>query len=395
MFNNKLFNVLKNFIDKYFLIILGFILFSLYFWNRFLRARIPKELPIKLSVLGFFTFTYICIIFIYIVISLIFPRKPNKIVEMSIEFLFTPLKDFDNYLKSLPFIESYYIKFMVWVIPKLDYLIIKTNRLYMMFWVFPRLILLSALFIDVFMFHKFHYKYMVIIFGLLLFLNRYFKYSLKKYKEDLIKTSIITIPTVEVPYKFGIHPSEYPENYDPEDPDNEEDISIMSLPLDIFINYQTESKVYNEETIEISSITTSCELTNKYWLKYIGTPDPFPGLGFTGEKIPSDYKNIFGEKAPENYYTARNFIFKKEEEFAIKAIKEIMQISLLLEYYNITSNKDKKFKLIKIVIYIIYFLCWTYVLSASISTLNTVELVKVITETWTSIAEPFSNIRIN
>jgi hypothetical protein len=387
--NNKLFNILKNFIDKYFLIILGCLLFSLYFWNRFLRARIPKELPIKLSVLGFFTFTYICIIFLYIIISLIFPRKPNKMVEMSIEFLFTPLKDFDNYLKVLPLIKPYYIKFMVWIIPKLDYLIIKTNRLYIIFWVFPRLILLSALFIDVFVFHKFHYKYMVIIFGLLLFLNRYFKYSLKKYKEDLIKSHTITISYVLVPYKFGIHPSEYPENYDP---DNDEDSPSMALSLDIFINYQTESKVYNEETIKIKFISTTLELTNKYWLKYIGTPNPFLGYG---KKIPSDYKNIFGEKVPENYYTARNFVFEKEKEFAIKAIEEIMQISLLLEHYNITSNQNKRFKLMKIIIYVNYFLCWTYVLIASISTLNTVELIKVITETWAGVVEPFSNIRIN
>lgn len=67
------------------IIILGFIIFTLYFWNKFIRPRTSKELPLELTVLKFFTILYVCIIFTYILISVIFPRKSNDIIEKIIE----------------------------------------------------------------------------------------------------------------------------------------------------------------------------------------------------------------------------------------------------------------------------------------------------------------------
>ena len=73
--------ILKNFINKYYLIILGGIIFTLYFWSRFLRVRSSKVLPLNLSVLGFFILLYTCLIFAYILISLLFIRKGNEVLE--------------------------------------------------------------------------------------------------------------------------------------------------------------------------------------------------------------------------------------------------------------------------------------------------------------------------
>ena len=77
-----------------------------------------------------------------------------------------------------------------------------------------------ALFIDIFLFHKFHYKYQVILIGLLLFLNRYFKHSLKTHKYELLAQLELVVSNVNTKYYPYVHPSELEPDYDPEDDDN-------------------------------------------------------------------------------------------------------------------------------------------------------------------------------
>ena len=67
----------------------------------------------------------------------------------------------------------------------------------------------------------------------------------------------------------------------------------------------------------------------------------------------------------------------------------MLKISLLLEYYNKTSNQNKNIKFMKIVVYMIYLICWTYVLIISIKILDINELIKVINQTWGNIENPF------
>ena len=54
------------------LALIGFVIFAAYFWMRFLRTRTVKELPLHLSIEGFFILLYIVFIFTYIIISLLF-----------------------------------------------------------------------------------------------------------------------------------------------------------------------------------------------------------------------------------------------------------------------------------------------------------------------------------
>src|ERR1700744_1472241 len=104
--NNKLQMIknLKDFITKYYLIILGGLLFSIYFWNRFFRSRTSKMLPLELTVMQFFITLNVCIIFLYIVISLLYRRNQNSFIEQIINWLFIPIMEFDKYLKQLSFI---------------------------------------------------------------------------------------------------------------------------------------------------------------------------------------------------------------------------------------------------------------------------------------------------
>ena len=102
-------NKFKFFILKNYLIILGGLIFSLYFWNRFLKSRTSKFLPLDLTVLKFFLILNICLIFFYILITLIFPKKQNPIMEQIINWLFIPVIEFDKFLKKLPFIKPYLV----------------------------------------------------------------------------------------------------------------------------------------------------------------------------------------------------------------------------------------------------------------------------------------------
>lgn len=237
---------IHNFFNKYKLIILGCIIFSIYFWNRFLKTRTSKTLPLDLTVIKFFVTLNICVIFAYILISLMYPRKSNDILEKLMGWVFIPIKEFDQYFKSFEIIKKYYMQFLDYLIPKLDYVIIKTNILYIVLWIIPRMILLIALWIDIFVFHQLHLKYYVISIGLLLFLNRYLKFSLKSYKTYLIEKNKIYLDSVETPYIFGVHPAELEPDYDPNDPDKQDitEDEFMYLPFEIFINFYTESLVY-------------------------------------------------------------------------------------------------------------------------------------------------------
>ncbi len=374
---------MKTLFNKYKFIILGFIILSLYFWNRFLRTRISKDLPLNLSVLGFFTLLYICIIFLYIVISLLFSRKSNPTFEIILDWVYKPIIEFDQWFKQLPFIKPYYEKLLVILLPKLEYAIIKTNTFFWIFWLIPRIILLTAFIVDVMWFHKLHYKYMVILFGLLLFFNRIFKYSLKNTKKDLLIHGNTIIDHITTKYYPGIHPSEFePKEDDDDDDDDDDDIdSIMCLSLEIFVEFQTSSIVHANITRNISRISPNWEFYDKLWAEHAGgeVPELF-------KELPKNYTNKFGTKSPENYNLARDFVYKKLKEIMYATLEKIMKVSLILEHYNKTSNS---YKYTKVTIYSAYFLCWTTVLIISLPTLNIYDLLITLNETWQKIETPF------
>lgn len=382
--NHKFIEIIKEFLVKYYLIILGGLLFLIYFWNRFFRTRLSKNLPLDLTILKFFITFYVCLIFFYILVSLLRSRKKNVLIEQIINWLFIPIMEFDKFLKNHIFIKKVYEKFLNFIIPRLDFFVIQTNLFYIIFWICPRIILLTALFVDVFIFHKLHYKYMVILFGLLLFFNRYFKYSLKNTKDQMIQYYGQYINSVQVDYCPGIHPSELEPDFDPDEGDYDE---TMCLPLDIFIKFSVESRVFNDEIIKTYFISTTLKLREELWEKYI--QQKAPGVYLTSKEIPQDYINIFGNNVPQNYLKADNLVIEKKREFAKEAIDEILKIALVLEYYNYTSNYDSEIKNLKILIYLNYLICWLYILIISLPTLNVLELIITINLTWLQIENPF------
>lgn len=355
------FDSLKKFILKYFLILLGFVLFILYMWNRFFRERTPKNLPLTLNIIYVVILVYICILFTYLIYTLIFPRKTSIMVQNLIEFLFTPLKELDIFIKEIPKIKPYYFKIIIYLFEKVEDMIIDSNKFFYMFWLFPRIILIAALYIDVFVFHRFHYKYMVILFGLLLFFNKYLMYSLKYYKTQTIDVYKNDIKYILTDYVSKVHPSEFEEDYDE---DEDEPGPTMTLPFETFIDFQTNSIVYHNKVRSIITIRETSKLDDYYWTHYAGHPHP----DFFNKTIPKDYVNNFGDEVPNNYYEARSFIHEKIQEYLKHVLESTTRICLVIEYYKKNNNENKKIKAIKIFIYSSYLICWSYVLFISLKT---------------------------
>ena len=91
---------LKNYYYNYILIFIGLAVVSWIIWARFIRPRVPKDIPFELTEKWFFILIYICIIYFYIVYKLIRPNKVNESIKLIIELLFTPLLAFDKFIKE-------------------------------------------------------------------------------------------------------------------------------------------------------------------------------------------------------------------------------------------------------------------------------------------------------
>jgi hypothetical protein len=146
------------------------------------------------------------------------------------------MKELDKSIKNIPLVQRYYQKTLLYILPYLEFLIIKTDLFYIIFWLFPRILLLLVLLLDVFVFHKFDYRYKFILIGLLLLFNRCFKYSLKNTKNQITTTMTPYVSHITTQYYPGIDPIELAEDYDPNDPDNDDIPTTMGLPLNVFMN---------------------------------------------------------------------------------------------------------------------------------------------------------------
>ena len=92
-------NVNKNKLNQFLLILLGIIMFLSYLWLRFIRVRMPREIPLNLSFYGMIIITFICIILIYAIFTKYFNTKIKE-KNLIYEFILKPLKELDKYSKK-------------------------------------------------------------------------------------------------------------------------------------------------------------------------------------------------------------------------------------------------------------------------------------------------------
>ena len=310
-------------VEKYSLPLLGLFIFLFFIWLRFIRTRLPKDIPFHyVSFLRLCILIYICIIFFlavkYLVISV--QKKEKRISEYVVEFLYTPLEMFDASLKRGWDSDS----FVLHLAKKLQYFIKDTNLFYWCLFILPRIILVSTLSIDVFYFQELKYIYYVLLMGIFMLLRKYIIYSFKVTKKHLIEQLSPLVSHISTRYVPGVHPEENLEDDDDDDFDIQQ---TMALPLDIFVDFQTKNIVYGQGAKEYSFY-----FIEEYYQQFKEE-----------NKIPKE-QSIFKKKEHE-------ILFEEKRSSHKNQIEDTIFLAVLTEYYNISHHNNKVFKYIKIVIF--------------------------------------------
>jgi len=347
--------ILLKYLNNHKLIFLGALMFSIYIWARFIRKRLSKDIPFHPNILGFAILIEICCIYAYIVFALMRPPKePNPIVEEVINLLYKPLEDFDYFWKNAKLIRKSYKTFMLFLLEKLKRIIIKNNIFYFYFAIFPRLVFIFIMFIDVFIFNKLHYIYYVILLGILLFLSKYIIYSIKIRKNQLLEKFMLYYDAVSTPYVYGVDPD------DNEEDEDWEPAPTMALAPDIFVKHQVNCLVYQNTKPDYMIFAMTDYYVRKSKIKY-NIP--------LEQQISLDFLRLIREKREQHLNT-------------------IIDLSVLLEYYEL-SKSHQDLKLIKQLIFINYLVFWIYVLIISLPYLNIPDLITIMNLTWLNMLNPF------
>jgi hypothetical protein len=315
-------------LTKLLLTILGAILFLLYMWYRFIRKRLPKDIPFHLTEYGCVILFYICCIYIFIIIMLIVTfQTKNDTLSRIIDYIYKPLKVLDESIKENTRV-TYYHEIFIEALSKNS---LSYSKIYYLFNIVPRLVLVMVLSLDTFYFHHLEYLYKIILIGLLIFLYKYFIYSLKYAKEYyILKLEKITNKIM----------TNY--NKDPNDTD------WSFLDVRDFIDIQTDSIFYNQHKYMTNPIPSGAYLA-------------LFALGTKAEQMQAEHH---------------------------KLLNIIVPISVHLEEFDLRNNFNSKIKYIKIGIFTTYLICWSYILIVSLPLLpsNAFQWLWVIQ----NIEEPFS-----
>ena len=94
------------------LIIIGAIAVLWIIWTRFIRERLPKDIPFDLTEFRFYLLIYICSIYSFIIIMFLQnPIKPSIFsnqIKIIVDYIYTPLKLLDFKFK----VNSFTIQFI-------------------------------------------------------------------------------------------------------------------------------------------------------------------------------------------------------------------------------------------------------------------------------------------
>lgn len=330
----KLINIF-NTITYYFALLGSLIYISWIIWARFIRKRTIREIPdFLLTEYRFWILLYICAIYLYLIKSLIKPKKENIIPPEIIDLIYRPLTLLDRVFKYNKYINSYYNNKSQQIVAKLNEFSNKKITIFIFaLRIIPRIILALFLLMDTFYFHKLEIFYKVILIGLLPFVYRYLKHSIKDlynyWIEELEKIYKFVL-VFEEGYRYTFSPDREPKlKY------HYEKISIKE-----FINLQYETEV--EYCLDNINYT------------YVGEPYPHDHVVQTYKK--NIYNNPAAKLIAEDY---ENISKLWNELYPL-----IMKLKLFLNRIKILED-EPLIKYSRVLIYSIYFICWSYILSTS------------------------------
>ena len=341
----------------YLMVLTALILCSGFLYIKFLRPRLPRDIPFRLTFLGFCILLGICIIYLYIIFKLVKPKQSSQMIQeiiiffiKPIQYIITSLTLLDSNIKNSKLVNPYYKKLIEYILPTiLEFGTLERVILYCNFKLFPGYILLVILMVDVFLLKSINIVYYFLFMGLLPLSYEYFRYSLLRLKEEYLERLETKYDLIIIQDENSIHKPLFIRN--PKAIYHEEQVSIREY-FEIKIRHlMTEYLEYHEEQPETEEIV------------YIGH-------AYCRKEIYEQYEKETNKKD----LTIIDYDILQED------FKEIEpRLLALIEYIELNQYTDKMFyiKPIRIVMYLLYFITWTYILYNSIHTLYEYNMVKV------------------
>lgn len=323
-----------NLIFYYLLVFLGLIITSWIIWSRFIRKRIIRNIPDSLfTEYRFWILLYICFIYSFTIKNLIKPSETTPYHEIIIFFtniIYKPLITLDHLIKYNTFIKPYYYRIMFTLsifIKKKPFNLIKILVFFSQ--LFPRIILISFLIIDTFYFNKLEIFYKIILIGIIPFIYRYFKYSIKDLFEHLI---------VKLENKYS-RVKVYEKGYE----------------FDKNRKNNTNAALHCEER----TIREYIEIKFDNYFDYLNDDvnyeyEAFP---FIKNEIHEKYKNLYNRRINITE-------LDKETELYYELMPKIITLKLNLYRFE-TIDEQKLIIRSKIIIFGGYLICWAYILIIS------------------------------
>ena len=367
----KLLNrILQMFYNNYIWSLLGFLLLVLYIWGRFLRIRLPRDIPFTLNTFAFIILLFICFIYVYSIYRILKPKIPPQVISDIIYYISLSLKSLDDYLKSFSFISNFYKKVFIYLANRIDDLNFKRwEKIIFFINLFPHVILLFIFFLDLFYFRKLYYFYKVLWVSVILFIIPICLHSFLYVKDLMVMYWMTHSTEVMVPYVKDVLPPHldyWHEDYDDTDDD------INEPPETMFINFETFIKLYFEHSY--------------YPEKKI---DNFHYIVFPTQEWQEDFLNKNNLK--KEIYSS--VIATLEADFIKKEINLIIKLCSICNSYEILisfSQLTFKIKVMKICVLTLYLIGWLYILSKSTSIQNIIDLLSLGEYISFFIENPFS-----
>jgi hypothetical protein len=316
---------------KLILFILCFIFLISLFWYRFIRERLPRDIPYKMSVFSFIIILLICTGLIFSIISIIVEHKPKQynILIIIQKYFYKPSGFFINYIKDNEITASYFKRYLILFVDyveKLNY-----NKVYLFMELIPRIIIVSTFFLDVIYYHHMYYFYKILLLGIIVLIVKNILFCFKHLADQTI--SIIE-ERAEI-YCFNIVN------------DKEPGVTLI-LSGEEFVNQQV-YRIINGKPLINSGVVSKMSFVNAE-KKRLNLPDTF-----------------------------RLNLIKLRDETR-KVINMAIALLKIINLYEKEKEKEK-YKYMSMIISTIYLICWVYILIVSfhkIDFVSFIEQIKVI-----------------
>lgn len=358
--------LMRNIMTKFIVIFLSLSFSSYYIWFRFVRERLPRDIPFSLSLYTTVILFTICFTFIYAIVRLTKLEHSSNMFIHRISIVFSKimvsLLFVDQLLKKQKLIKKFNESFLLFLLKKINpfTLYLKGEKIYILYFLSARIILLFIFIFDVFYFHQIKHFYTFIVLGLFDLLISYYLYSIKLLEATYFE--ILDDYLIEITSK-----------------DNDPNTDFYIEPSMISYDNNLESQYdysYNYLTIQ-HFIDLQC-------------------TAFMFDHTPYNYKCLHKTQRQDIIFLESNLqnIVILTEDYIEYLLQILINIQFVFETIKFLE-KRKIIKRLKITIYLIYFISWLYILIISFGTFHLTPLESMFLKKFQDTYEPFSNLLIN